>query len=83
MHQTCALWGKRVRAGYTLLEITIVVMLFATVFSGSLALLTRDQSLSKSTVRISEVEHAATRMLYMLEREVANASGAKVARPSR
>ncbi|MEM7311062.1 MAG: hypothetical protein AAF682_30610 [Planctomycetota bacterium] len=64
------------RRGYTFLEITISVALFVLIFGSLIAVLSQDQTMTKTTVTASGLENSASRMLFWIERELANASGA-------
>lgn len=64
-------------SGTTLLEILIVVTLFAVIVLGSLFVVDSGRNLSSKTLQMTATEDLAQQMLYRLERELANASGAE------
>lgn len=64
------------RAGFTLVESLIAGSIFALVILGAYAALSRDATLSRSSLGISVAEMRAQQMLFAIEREVAGARGA-------
>ncbi len=58
-----------------MLEVLIVVTLFAVVVLGSLFVVDSGRNLSTKTMQMTTTEDLAQQMLYRLERELANASG--------
>jgi prepilin-type N-terminal cleavage/methylation domain-containing protein len=68
--------GVKSRAGFSLLEMVISSTLLAVILMASFALIERNGHLSVSTLGIAAAEQNAQRMLYSLERELADARGA-------
>ena len=64
------------RAGFTLVEALVAGSIFALVILAAYAALSRDATLSRSSLGISVAEMRAQQMLIAVEREVAGARGA-------
>ncbi|HJO27187.1 MAG: hypothetical protein CMK00_03005 [Planctomycetes bacterium] len=64
------------RSGFSLLEMVIASTLLTFILMASFALIERNGHLSVSTLGIAAAEQNAQRMLYSLERELADARGA-------
>lgn len=68
--------GSRTRRlGMSMVEIMIVMALFAVVFLASMGMMEGGRKLSNATLEITTVEDLAQQMLFKIEHELANASG--------
>ena len=67
--------SRRARAGFTLLEVTIVAALMAVMLYGAFTVVTRDTQLGESILHIGNVELRCQQMLFTLERELSDADG--------
>jgi type II secretory pathway component PulJ len=65
------------RAGGTLIEILIAAALFTVVLLSSMAMVESGRRFSNATMEITTVEDLAQQMLFRMEHELANASGAE------
>ncbi len=64
-------------SGFALFETLISVGLFVIVFLSAVAMMDSGRRLSRTTLEISVVEDLAQQMLFRIERELANATGAE------
>jgi len=67
---------KNQRSGYSLLELTFSVSIYALILLTTLGMLERDTHLSQSVLSTSHVEQMAQELIYRLKGELANAQGA-------
>ncbi len=63
------------RSAFTLVESVFAATLVSVVILGSIALLSRDMEVSKSSISVQVAQNQAQTLIYALEKELSNARG--------